>query len=190
MTPIASTHCQRGTALFVVLIILIAIAWFALSSFRISGQHLQIVGNDQARSHAEAAASRAIEQTLSSSAFATDPVGTAAVPIHTDIDGDGNNDFVAMLTPPPKCYRVRPIKTSEFPVPLSEGDKQCLVSNDPGTGYDEHTGAPTTAGNSFCANTEWNMTAVVADASSGSAVAVSQGVAIRKKKSEADTFCK
>jgi hypothetical protein len=190
MKPIAELDRQRGAALFMVLIILVAMAWFALSGFRISGQHLQIVGNDQARVQAEAAAQRAIEQTLSSDAFAKNPGAVAAVPIHTDIDGDGHDDFVAMLTPAPKCFRVRPIKTSEFPMPLSDGDKKCLVSTDSNDQYDEHPGGASPSGNSYCASSEWNVSATVTDTQSGASVALGQGVAIRVKKSDAMSFCK
>jgi hypothetical protein len=180
---------QRGTALFMVMVILVAVAWFALSGFRISGQHLQIVGNNQARVQSLAAANRAIEQTISSNAFTLDPQGVASVPITTDIDGSGSNDFTAMLTPAPRCYRVRPIKTAELDVTLVS-DRQCLVSSGGGAIYIERPGSAPPAGDSLCSNSEWNVSAAVSDARSGAGVTVNQGVAIRVATADAKNFCK
>ena len=45
---------QQGAALFVSLVLLVAMAWFALSAFRISGQHLQLVGNSEVQHQAAA----------------------------------------------------------------------------------------------------------------------------------------
>jgi hypothetical protein len=176
-------------ALFMVLVILVAVAWFALSGFRISGQHLQIVGNNQARTQTLAAAQRAVEQTISSNAFTADPAAVAAAPVHTDIDGDGRDDFTAMLTPAPRCYRVRAIKTAELDVALAP-DRQCLVSSGGGGIYIERPGAAPPAGDSLCSNSEWNISAAVSDAQSGAAVAVNQGVAIRVARADAMNFCK
>jgi hypothetical protein len=79
MTSTGNYARQQGAALFVVMVLLIAIAWFALSSFRISSQHLQIVGNSEVRQ--QAAAQQAIEQTISSNMFTKDPAAVAASPI-------------------------------------------------------------------------------------------------------------
>ena len=46
------------------------------------------------------------------------------------------------------------------------------------------------AGNSLCANTEWNVRAEVADARTGAKVAVNQGVAIRVLETDAANSCK
>jgi hypothetical protein len=189
MTRIPGPVRQRGVALFLVLILLIAMSWFALSGFRISGQHLQIVGNNQVRSQTLASAQRAIEQTISSNAFTTNPAAVASVPIHTDIDGDGYDDFTAMLTPAPRCYRVRPIKTAELNVALWS-DRQCLVSSGGGGIYVERPGAAPAGGDSLCSNSEWNISAVASDAQSGAAVTVNQGVGIRVAAADAATFCK
>ena len=92
---------ERGAALLVVLVLLLILGWFTLSTFLVSGQHLQIVGNSQVRAQAAAAAQRAIEQTISSNLFTQDPAAIAAAPITTDVDGDGVPDFTATLTPQP-----------------------------------------------------------------------------------------
>jgi hypothetical protein len=181
---------ERGAAMLVVLVILIAMAWFALTGFRISGQHLQIVGNSQVRQHSLAAAQRAIEQTLSSNAFAHDPKAVAAAPIESDVDGDGAPDYAATLTPVPSCYRVRPIKTAELDI-AKAADRNCLMSSGPpGTHYVEQSGAPVASGDSMCAATEWNIGAQVEDPATGTRVAIQQGVGIRVEKHNADNFCK
>ena len=180
---------ERGVALYMVLVILVAIAWFALSGFRISGQHLQIVGNNQSRTQAVAAAQRAIEQTISSNAFTEDPAAVAATPIPTDIDGDGKDDFTAMITPAPKCFRVRAIKTAELDVALAP-DRQCLVSTGGGAVYIERPGSAPPAGDSLCSNSEWNISAAVEDARTSAAVTVSQGIGVRVARADADNFCK
>ena len=180
---------QRGTALFVVMVLLLAMVWFAVSSFRISSQQLQIVGNAQADQHATAAAQRAIDLTISSNAFTVDPATVAATPIKTDVDGDGKDDLTAVLTPKPKCVRVRPIKTMELDV-AKAADRVCLQSSGSGGSLVESPGAPVASGNSLCSNSEWDVAAAVDDAVSKTAVTVHQGVAIRVAFTDAATFCK
>jgi hypothetical protein len=175
--------------MFVVLILLITLLWFGLSAFRISGQGLQMVGNTQAERQATAAAQRAIDQTISSNLFTKDPAAVAATPIATDIDGDGYADFSAQLTPVPKCFRVRPIKTMELDV-AKEPDRVCLQSSG-GTGnLFDVPGAVVAAGDSLCAYSEWNIGARVDDAATRTTVALNQGVGIRVEKANANNFCK
>ena len=119
---------QRGAALFAVLVLMFVMGWFALSAFRISTQQLQIVGNDQAERQATAAAQRAIDATISSNAFSKDPAGVASIPVSTDVDGDGHDDFTAKLEPKPKCIRVRLIKTMELDI-TKVADRVCLQSS-------------------------------------------------------------
>lgn len=181
---------QDGMALLFVLVMLMMLAWFGLSGMRMTGQHLQIVGNSQARTQATAAAQRAIEQTISSNQFALDPRAVAAVPIETDIDDDGRNDLRAVLDPVPRCARVRPIKTSELDVALAR-DRVCLVSSDAGgTQVVDVPGVPVATGDSMCAATEWDVVARVNDPRSGAAAIVQQGVGIRVGKYEAMNYCK
>ena len=174
---------QRGVALFIVLVLMLALLWFGLSASRIGGQGLQIVGNMRADRQATAAAQRAIDQTISSNAFTKDPAAVAAAPIATDIDGDGHDDFTAMITPAPKCFRVRPIKTMELDVQKAP-DRVCLQSSG-GTGN-----LASASGDSLCAYSEWNIGARVNDASTRTNVTVNQGVGIRVEKANASNFCK
>ena len=177
---------QRGAALFIVMILLLAIAWIALSSFRISSQHLQIVGNSEVRQ--QAAAQQAIEQTISSNLFTKDPAAVAATPIPVDVDGDGKPDFTAQITPAPKCTRVRPIKTMELDV-TQAADRVCLQTSG-GTGnLMVVPGAAVGAGDSLCAYSEWNVSGQVNDAPSRTTITVNQGVGIRVETANATDFC-
>jgi hypothetical protein len=180
---------QRGAALFVVLVLLLCMLWFALTAFRLGGQGLQIVGNAQAERQATAAAQRAIDQTISSNQFTKDPGAVAASPIPTDIDGDGNADFTAQLDPVPHCYRVRPIKTMELDI-ARPADKVCLQSSGGSGNLFDVPGAPVGAGDSLCAYSEWNVGATVNDPVTRTSVAVNQGVGIRVEKANANNYCK
>lgn len=181
---------ERGAALLFVMVMLMLLAWFGLSGLRTTGQHLLIVGNSQAKQQATAAAQRAIEQTISSNQFALDPTAVAAVPVPTDIDGDGSVDFTAVLDPRPRCNRVRPIKTAELDVDRRT-DRVCLMSSDAGgTQMVERPGLPVATGDSLCAASEWDISARVDDPVTGADVLVQQGVGIRVSKFEAANYCK
>jgi hypothetical protein len=176
--------------MFVVMIMMIVMAWFGVSALRLSGQNQQIIVNSQARQHATAAAQRAIEQTISSNLFTVDPAAVAATPISSDVDGDSYADFTAQLSPIPACFRVRTVKTAELDI-TDPKDRKCLQSSTAGGSIlIERPGAPVPAGDSMCANTDWNIAARVDDARSGSAVMVNQGIAIRVAQVDALNFCK
>ena len=190
---------QEGAALFVVLVLMLVMVWFAMSAMRMGRQNLQIVGNRQAETQAIAAAQNAIETTISSDAFTKDPAAVAAVPVAVDIDGDGNDDFTAHLSPIPKCVRIRPMKASE--ISSSDIEKMiatkrtgCLgTTQPPGSangGFVEETGTRVLAGDTPCFATEWNVSAAVSDPVTHTDVTVAQGVAIRLLKEDAENSCK
>ena len=104
---------QRGITLIVTLVVLLLVGLVAVTSMGGSERNLRVAGNMQMRNEAMAAAQSLVEQTLSSAAFTRDPAAAAAVPYPTDVDGDGNPDYVARLDPRPACLRVRPVKTAE-----------------------------------------------------------------------------
>ena len=181
---------QRGAALLIVMITLLLLAFMGLTAHRMTGQHLQVVGNAQSRTLAVAAAQRAIEETISTDQFARDPGAVAAVPIKTDVDGDGHEDLTAQLDPRPRCTRVRPIKTAELDI-AKPSDRVCLQSADAGGMlFVERPAAVVQAGDSLCAASEWDISATVTDAVSGAVAAVQQGIGIRIAKSDGDSFCK
>lgn len=180
---------QGGTTLVVALIFLVLMSLFAISAFDGSTTTLRVVGNAQARDEAVGAAQVAVEQTLSTPTFSTNPDIVAANPVNVDLDGNGTPDYRVTMTPQPKCYRARPIKTVELDIALP-ADLACMKSGVvPNSGLDDGEAA-TVAGNSLCANTEWNVRAEVADDRSGTQVAVNQGVAIRVLETDATNSCK
>lgn len=191
---------QRGAALFVVMVMLVVLAWFSMSAYRMSAQNMQIVDNGQTRQQATAAAQRAIEATISNNLFATNPAATAATPIATDVDGDGTPDFTAMITPAPTCYRMHTVKTSELTAVTdptycvnhpNDRDCPCLQSSGTtGNALVEQVGAASRAGDSMCADTEWDIASRVNDARTASSVTVHQGVALRVLETDATSYCK
>jgi len=160
------THSsQRGATLVVALIFLVLMSLFALSAFNSSSSNLRIVGNTQARQESLATAQVAVEATISSADFATNPAKVAASPLQVDVDGNGTTDYTATLTPAPECTRVRPLTDIPDPVP---GEPDPLAACRSST-----TLIP------GCLTTEWNIRAAVADLRSNAQLAVNQGVSVR-----------
>jgi hypothetical protein len=181
-------HRQRGATLIIALIMLVALAMLSAWAFNGSQMNQRVVGNSQARQEVVSAAQTAIEQTISTPAFSVDPVAVAAAPIPIDIDGDSNPDYQAQLSPTPSCYRVRVLKVNELD-PANAGDRACLGSSaSPNPGI-ETAGASPATGDSLCADSEWNIRAVINDPRTNASAAVNQGVAIRSLTTDTANAC-
>ncbi|CAD5371844.1 PilX_N domain-containing protein [Rubrivivax sp. A210] len=166
---------QRG----VTLIMLVAMAMLAGWSVRSGIGNLRIVGNTQARQEAFAAAQAAIETTISTPMFSQQPAAVAANPLPIDVDGDGRADMTATLTPVPACYRWRAVPPSELD-PAVAADRACMGSGAAGNaGLESAATGGAIGGASLCADSEWNVRAVVSDEATRASVRVNQGVAIR-----------
>jgi len=184
----ARRDAQRGATLIIALIMLVALAMLSAWAFNGSQMNMRVVGNSQARQEVVGAAQAAIELTISSQMFATDPVAVAASAIPVDVDGDAQSDYQAQLSPPPSCYRVRVLKVNELD-PGNAGDRECLGSSgSPNPGI-ETTGSAPPTGDSLCADSEWNVRAVVTDPRSNANAAVNQGVAIRSLTTDTANAC-
>jgi len=179
---------QRGATLIVALIMLVALAMLSLWSFNSGTMNLRVVGNSQARQEVVAAAQAATEMTLSTPLFTQDPLAVSAGAIPIDIDGDTLPDYQAQLSPAPSCYRVRVLKVNELD-PASEGDRACLGSSTAQNPGIEIAGAASSTGDSLCADSEWNVRAVVTDARSHATAAVNQGVAVRALTTDTASAC-
>lgn len=179
---------QRGATLIVALILLVALALLSVWAFNASTMNLRVVGNSQARQEVVAAAQAATELTISTPLFAQDPAAVAAGRIPIDVDGDGATDYQAQLTPAPSCYRVRVLKVNELD-PGSPGDRACLGSSGAQNSGIETAGLAPSTGDSLCADSEWNLRAVVSDARSHATAAVNQGVAIRSLSTDTANAC-
>jgi hypothetical protein len=176
---------QRGVTLIVTLVLLLLVGLVAVTGLGGSERNLRVAGNMQMRSEATAAAQSLVEQTLSSAAFTRDPAAAAAVPYPTDVDGDARPDYVARLEPRPACLRVRPVRTSELD-PDVPGDVACMGSGGMASGRDFNA---TGNGDSLCAETMWNVSASVADETTGATVRLNQGVTVRVPVNDALNGC-
>jgi heme exporter protein D len=179
---------QRGATLIVALIMLVALALLAVSAVNTSTTNLRVVGNTQSRQEALAAAQAAVELTISTPLFITSAAAVAAAPIPVDVDGNGAADYEARLSPKPACYRVRVLKINELD-PNSSADLACLGSGAAHTAGIEVAGAAPVTGDSLCADSDWNIRAVVADARSSASVAVNQGISVRSLSTDTDNAC-
>ncbi len=187
-SPARARPRERGITLVVTLILLILMSMFAINAFNGSSGNMRVIGNMQARQESIAAAQQAIEQTISSTVFTSNPATVAATPVAVDIDGDGQADYTARLTPQPRCYRAKPIKSSELNPALS-ADIACLRSGVVQNSGLDSPDAASDAGNSLCANSEWNIRSEVIDARSSTRVAINQGVAVRVLETDAANSC-
>ena len=181
-------RAQRGATLIIALIMLVALAMLGLWSFNAGTMNLRVVGNSQARQEVVAAAQAATASgsCVKSGVLSVSSVAAGAIPI--DIDGDAVPDYQARLTPAPSCYRVRVLKVNELD-PASEGDRACLGSSTATNPGIEIVGAAPVAGDSLCADSEWNVRAVVSDTRSHATAAVNQGVAVRTLTTDTASAC-
>ncbi|ODV41454.1 hypothetical protein AWV79_36195 [Cupriavidus sp. UYMMa02A] len=92
----------RGISLVVGLVMLIVLTLLVVSAVRMSNSSLRIVGNQQARAEASAAAQQAIEKVIGS---ATSFYTPAAQNFDIDINNDGVADY-AVQTAAPACLQM------------------------------------------------------------------------------------
>ena len=167
---------------------LVAMSMLAVWAFNAGTTNLRIVGNGQSRQQALSAAQGAIEQTISSTQFITNPQAVAANPIAVDIDGDGRGDYNAQLSPVPSCYRLRIIKSDELDPAVAQ-DLACYASGAAQNSGIVLNGSNNAAGDSMCSDSEWNVRAQAEDPTTGARVAVNQGVAVRSLSTDAANGC-
>jgi Tfp pilus assembly protein PilX len=181
---------EAGVTLVMALIMLVLLTLLALTSFNLGNANLQIVGNMQQREQTIAAANEVLEETISNTKFFRTPQAALPNPCGgsnqrcIDTNGDGKEDVHVVLTPAPTCAKVQIIKGSELDVNNSEEDRNCSGDQNQNFGT---AGAVT--GNSDCANTVWDLTAVATDVATGASVKVTQGVAVRVAKDDVATNC-
>jgi type II secretory pathway pseudopilin PulG len=178
---------QAGSALIVAIVFLLLLSTLALAALRSSTTNVQIVGNMQARQEVQATAQMLIEQTVSTSEFASNPGGVAtSARVEADFNGDGTTDAVAVLDGPPVCIRAKAIDLDQLD-PAKETDAPCFGSASISSPVVPTGGAP--AG-SLCADTEWQINARGTDPRSGASVTLSQGVTVRREVVGLEAICK
>jgi hypothetical protein len=189
MNPdVPSSRRQRGAALVIALIMLVALGLLAGWTAKAGYVDMLITTNSQSRSEALAAAQVAVEQTLSSPLFVQQTAAVAASPVPVDLDGDGTPDYTATLSPAPACYRMRVLKVAELDASIP-ANLVCLGSSSAQNAGVEVAGAASGGGDSLCASSEWNIRARVTDPRTRASVAVNQGVAIRSLSTDAANNC-
>ena len=179
---------QKGATLLMAMIFLILMSLFAISAFKNSIGNLRVVGNMQSRQETIAAAQMALERTLSSSEFTSNSIGVALTPVNIDIDGNGTVDYVSTVNPQLHCYRTKAIKSSELN-PAVAADRSCMTSGKTQDGGLDFPNAELLAGNSLCANSEWNISAQVFDARSDTKIVINQGVGVRVLETDLANLC-
>jgi Tfp pilus assembly protein PilX len=190
MTRIRSR--QRGVTLFFALIFLVLLTLLAVTTFNVGKSSMQIVGNFQHHNDVLAAAQEAIEEAISTTRLMLNPGGIYLVPGTAnntrcvDVNGDGVTDVNVTLTPTPTCVKAQAVKNRQLVItsPTSP-DLACTVSPTPGS-----SGVPAIpSGNSFCADTIWEVSAVAADTVTQARTTVTEGVAVRVKTDTVATYC-
>lgn len=183
---------SRGVTLVVTLIFLVIMSLFAISSFHNSSINMRVVGNTQARQESLSATQVAVEETISSSEFHTNPSGVAASPVQVDIDGDGAFDYTATLSPQPYCYRVVPTTLPPAPKTGVDSYQACRSSTPSSPTFvdDGSVGSVANVDPVGCADAEWNVRATVTDAATHTTVATNQGVAVTMFQYQVAENCK
>jgi Tfp pilus assembly protein PilX len=150
------------------LIMLVVLTLLAVSSIRMSTVTLRTVNATQGRGEAMSAATRALDQILSSNF--TNDIGSVAATYSVAIDA--TKTYPVDVTRP--CLKqVQPIFNSQLRLTDAE-DLRC---------YDSSTN-PWSA----CANTVWQLSASVRDSFLGTRVDVVQGVAVRMDNAAATAY--
>lgn len=184
----APPRVQRGTALLIALILLAAITFLSVSAFNAGTANLRSVANSETLLEATSAAQAAIDRTISSILFTTQPEAVAAAPIAVDVDGDGKSDYLPQLQPAPACTRVAPLRMTDLN-PSDDADLACMGSSVSRTSGIDSADASTEAGKSMCASSEWLIRAQTRHARTGVEVALVQGVAVRILETDSENFC-
>jgi type II secretory pathway pseudopilin PulG len=172
---------QKGTSLFVGLIMLILLTLLAISAFQSSNTNLKIVGNMQVRQESLSAAQTATEQVISDPAFInpTTPPASRTVTLN-------KAPYTVQFTPAPACVSVVDIPSEDLD-PTNADDLKCIPSGVTRESGIFSSGAPLPP--SYCSNTRWLVTARVQDPNTSGDTTLQQGVAVRVSKAKALTYC-
>jgi hypothetical protein len=176
---------QRGTSMFVGLIMLILLTLLGISAYQSSNTNLKIVGNMQVRQEALAAAQTATEKVISDPAFINPatPPAAATVPMN-------NASYIVNFTPAPACISIVDIPSEDLD-PSNADDLKCIPSGVTKESGIYATGTPLPP--SYCSNTRWLVNSTVQDPNAASAAPpvtnLEQGVAVRVSKAKALTYC-
>lgn len=190
MTMSPGARRERGITLITALIMLVLLTLVALTSFNLGKSNLQIVSNMQQRDEAGAAAREVIEEAISNTRFFVTPDHILANPCDgepnrrcVDTNGDGKTDVKVAIAPKPKCVVAPLIRNTALDMADRE-DATCSMGSAQNFGV-----AGAVDGNSACADSIWEITAVATDVETDAEVAVTQGVAVRVARDDVINNC-
>lgn len=169
---------ESGATLIVALVMLVLMMLLSATAFRLHKSNLQVVANTQQRSATAAAAEAAIQQTVSTTQFATTPAAAIVNPCNgvantvcTDVNGDGTPDVTTTVTP--TCLSTHPIPVASLDYSKPE-DAGCLVGSSQDFGV-----AGAANNNSLCADMTWDVQAAATDNISSTKYQINQGTSVR-----------
>ncbi|MCQ4296824.1 pilus assembly PilX N-terminal domain-containing protein [Pseudomonas stutzeri] len=151
---------SRGFALITALIMLLLLTVMVTSSYTLTKVNLDVVGNQQWRNEALAAADNAIEQVIPSLSLTTPSAQTIGI----DINRDGADDYEVALAAP-QCLRTS-LASAVAPSSLTlEGMSSSTW------------------------NTEWELVASVLDPGTGASVRVRSGIRLLLSDARKNQLC-
>ena len=164
---------QSGMTLVIALVMLVILTLLVVSAIRFGNINLRIAGNVQTETEASAAAQVAIESTVATMAASPNISSIAAQP-SVAVSTGGQSYQVAVTAP--GCMFSKQVTTDTLD-PTKPADRVCFE----GTDQDKLVTATggLTATPSACKDQQWDVTATVADGSSGARVTMLQGAAVR-----------
>ncbi len=182
---------QRGMTLFMALIMLVVLTMLALTSFNLTQANMQVVTNMQQRDAAQFAVRGVMEEIVSGNKFHETSTETLIAQPGcqgtntrcVDTNGDTVNDVTVKLKATPRCVKAKTIKTANLDMNIKE-EQECGNGGNPMTGL---VGAST--GDSFCADSVWEVQAEAVDDISDAKVTVTQGVSVRVLVDKMKTEC-
>lgn len=183
-----SLRAQRGVVLVVAMVIMAMVALMSLSALRASDSNVQVAANVQSRQEGLDSAQTALERVISTREFYQNPTAITAAPhspVSVDVNGDAREDFSVTLQEP-GCLRARAVPGTELD-PEAARDAACLSSSSLADSGNADAGV---LSGSICSNTEWQLTATAQSPAMGTNLTVSQGVAVRVRTTDADTYCR
>lgn len=185
---------ERGVALIIGMIMLVAITLLVVGTFTLSKNNLEIVGNMQHRNEATASAQRAVEEAVGSALLTTNPGNTLqpacnGVPntrcynVSKDSTNTTADQITVTLTPTPSCVKAEVIKVANLDLSQTD-DQACVVQANQQTGVENIAGT-----DSLCSNSTWNVRAVAVDTSTKSNATITQGIATRVRTVDVAASC-
>lgn len=156
---------QRGATLIIGLILLVLVTVGVVAAYNVGSSNLKVVANVQARDESIGSARIAMEQVIGSN-FTNNIAAQTPQTIQVDIDGDLQTDYTVVVAVPLCVRAVQASGASPSEVELGEG-----------------------LSTSAFWNTDWEIRAVLTNASTGATVRMVQGVRLRQNESDKNNGC-